>query len=109
MDRARDERQSTDQEHQHQDGIKETGRLEIDVHVGNYAGQDKQRTAHGQYPAESASSIEEDDSEPEQHRDERNTERITAPEIPIRSHHVHLVGEEISSDASHGEADEEMP
>ena len=60
-------------------------------------------------PPDSAPAVEEDDGEAEQHRNERNTEGISAPEVPIGADHADLVGQQVPSDASHGEAHEEVP
>ena len=50
MDRAHDQSQSADQQHQHQQGIEKAGWLKVNMHVGDDAGQDEQRAAHDQQP-----------------------------------------------------------
>src|SRR5947209_5810708 len=105
---AGDQAQAADQQHQHDQRMKERGGLEVNMHVGDYAGQNEERAGNSEQPSDGAASIEEQNSYTEQQRNERNAEAIGAPETPVGAHDRHLVGNEISADAHHDKADEEF-
>lgn len=88
---ARNQSQSTSQQHQHGDGIEKAGRLKIDVHVGQHAGENEKCTGNGEQPANGAASIEEKQADPEDHGQECYAECIGSPEAPIGTRDRYLV------------------
>jgi hypothetical protein len=104
----RDQSQSADQQDQHDEGMKESGRLKIDMHVGDHASQDEQRPGGGEQPSDFAVAVEEQDTNAEQQRNKRDAKAVSAPEAPVRAHHGDLVGDQVSADAGHDEAEGEF-
>jgi hypothetical protein len=106
--RAGDHAQAADQQHQHDDGVEQAGRLKIDVHVGDHAGDDEQRAGRREQPADHAPAIEEQQPDADQHRDQGNAEGTSAIEAPVRSAYRDLIRQQVSTETCHGEAEEEM-
>ena len=106
--RARDQADSAGQQDQHDDRVKEAGGLKVYVQVGDHARENEERAAGGQQPADGAAAAEEEQSDADQHRQERDAERIIAVEVPVAAAHHHLVGQQIASHAGHGEAEQKV-
>jgi hypothetical protein len=79
-----------------------------DVHVGKDARRDEKRTGHHQQPSENVSAAPEHYHCTEQHRYKCATESGCAIEAPVGTDHARLVGQKISSDASHCDAHQEL-
>ena len=105
---AGDQAQTSHQQNQHHDGVKERGRLEIDMHVGDDTGQDEEGSGYGEQPSDSAAAVEEQNPHAEEQRDERDAEAVAAPEAPVRTHYRNLIRNQVAADADHNEADEEF-
>jgi len=96
--------QSADQQDQHDQRMEQRGGLEVDMHIGDYAGQDKQRAGGGEQPSDGAAPVEEQDGNAEQQRNQRDAKAISAPEAPVRAHDGDLVGDQIAANAGHDKA-----
>ncbi len=58
-ERAGYQSQAAYEQHQHDDGVHQTGRLEVDMQVGNHAGKNKNRTRDRQQPSNDAAAVPE--------------------------------------------------
>ena len=103
-----DQPQSAHQQDEHEQGIEKRLRPEIDVHVGDYAGQDEQRSGGGEQPSDRAAPVEKQDGHAEQQRNERDAEAVGASETPVRAYDGHLVGDQVSADTGHHKAQNEF-
>ena len=106
--RAGDQDESADGQHQHDDRVEKACRLEVNVQVGNYAGENKERAAGSQYPPGDTPAVPEQQSDSNQHRYQRDAESVGAAEIPVRAGHGHLIGQKVSAHAGHYETDQEL-
>ena len=102
--RPGNEPQSANQQYQHHQRLEQSRGLKIDMHIGDHAGQDKERTRGGEQPSNGAAAVKEQNGNAEQQRDQRNAKTIGAPETPVRTHDGNLVGDEIAADAGHNKA-----
>ena len=100
----RDQSQSAYHENQHHQRMEQRRGQEIDMHVGDYAGQDKQRAGGGEQPSDRAAAVEEQDGNAEQQRNQRDAKTISAPEAPVRANDSDLVGNKIAANAGHDKA-----
>ena len=105
---ARDQPEPSHQQDQHDQSIEQARRLKVDVHVGNHSCQDEQRAGDREQPPDEASTVPKQQADADQHRDQCDAESIVTLEAPVRPDHGHLIGQEISSDAAHGEAYQEV-
>ena len=106
--RAGDQAQASDQQHQHDQRMKECGRLEIDMHVSDYTGQDEEGSGDGEQPSDGAAAVEEQNPYTEEQRDERDAKTVGAPETPVGADYRDLIRNQVAADADHNEADEEF-
>ena len=77
--RLGNESESTDQQNQHDQRMEQSRGLKIDMHVGDYAGQDKERAGCGKQPSNSAAAVKEQNGNAEQQRDQRDA-KLLAPQ-----------------------------
>ena len=77
-----DQPQPSHQQDQHDQCIGKRLRPEVDMHVGDYSGQDKQRAGGREQPSDHAAPVVEQDGHAQQQRDERDAKAIGAPETP---------------------------
>ena len=73
-ERAGDQAETTDEQHQHDEGVEEAGWAKVDVHVGDNTGEDEEGAREGQKPPGFAAAVPEEDTDPEKHGDERDAE-----------------------------------
>src|SRR5438874_289384 len=106
--RAPNQPKPSDQQHQHYKGLEKTRRLEKDVHVCDYARENEKRSGSSECPANCASAIPEHHGNTKQHRQKRYAKSVRAVKAPVRTHNLNLVGYEISSNTSHGEANQKF-
>src|SRR5450432_4547099 len=88
--------------------MEERGRLKVNVHVRDHAGQNEESAGGGEQPSDGAAAVEEKDTHAEQQRYERDTEAVGAPETPVRAEDGDLVGDKVTANAGHDEADGEF-
>jgi hypothetical protein len=107
LDGSRDQPESPDEQEHHHQRVEEAGALEIDVHVGNHTREDEQRSCHREKPSDYASPIPERQADAEQHRHQRQAEGAGSVEVPVGTHHAHLIRQEVAAQANHDESDDE--
>src|SRR5258707_607861 len=107
-DRACDQPESSDEQYQHDERIEKGRRLEIDVHVGDHAGQNDERASQTQQSSDKASAVPKQNPDTDQHGQECDTESVCTVKAPVRADHTYLIRKEISADTGHGEADQEV-
>jgi len=106
--RARDQSEAAKQQYQHHNRVKETRWLKIDMHVGNHAGKYEDRTGNGKQPAKRVPPAPEKNAHAKQHRKQGDPKSVRAVKVPIGAGYAHLIGQEVSSKASHNETNHEM-
>ena len=102
---SRDQAETAREQDQHDHRVKEAGGLKVNVEIGDNTREDEKRPAGGQQPADDAASAEEQHTDAEQHRQQRDAERVRAVKIPVRTAHHHLVGQKVPSEAGHCQAE----
>src|SRR5207253_1220493 len=95
--RAGNDPEPANQQHQHHNGVEQSGGLKVDMHVSNHASQDEKRAACGKHPADCAFSIPEKDRDTEKHRNESDSEGVRAVEAPVWTNHAYLIREQVPS------------
>lgn len=99
---------AADQQDQHYQRVEKAGRLKINMHVGNHPGQNEERTAYGKHPSDDAAAPPEQNANAKQHWDQRDTETVCAPQVPVGTYDAHLVGKQVSAYARHGAANQKF-
>src|SRR6267378_4054439 len=107
-ERAADEAESADEQDQHDESVEKTGGAKIDVHVGEHAREDEEGTGEGKKPAGRATAVPEEEAYAEKHGDQGDAESVRAKKTPEGADHADLIGEEISANANHDDAEQEM-
>ena len=103
-----DEAESANEQDQHDQSIEEAGGPKIDVHVGEHAREDEEGTGEGKNPAGRATTIPEKETYPEKHGDQRDSKGVSAEKTPEGTDNTDLIGEEVSANAGHDDAEQEM-
>ena len=78
------------------------------MHVGDDASENKECASDGEKPSDNASSVPEEYTYADQHRQKRDAERVPSVETPVGTDYADLIAKKIASDTSHGEADQEV-
>src|SRR2546425_826087 len=78
------------------------------MQVGYHTRQDEEGAAGREQPPEHASAAPEQHADADQHRYQRYAERACAVKAPVGAGYAHLIGEQVSSDAAHGETGDEL-
>src|ERR1700722_19927800 len=105
---ARHQSQPSNKQNQHDQRIEETRWPEIDMHVGNNARKNEERARDRKKPSDQAAPTPEKQAHSDQHRQKRDTESIASVKSPVGADHAYLIAEKVSSNASHGETDQEV-
>lgn len=105
---AGNQSEPTDQQNEHHQRVKKAGWLKVDTHVGDHAGENEKRSAHCQHPSNDASPLPEQNAHAEQQRDQGDAKTIRSPQVPVGAHHADLIGNQVSSHARHGAANQEL-
>src|SRR5271165_4308353 len=101
-ERSRNQDQPTDQQNQHHHGVEQAGGLKINVHVGDDARENKQRSSDGQQPSDDALAVPEQNPDAEQHGQKCDAETAASPKTPVRTYYAYLMRDEEASNAGHG-------
>src|SRR6266480_4583987 len=78
---AGDEPESADKEDQHDEGVEKTSGAKIDVHVGEHAREDEERTCKSENPARCAATVPEEQTHAEKHGDQGHAESVRAEKL----------------------------
>jgi hypothetical protein len=105
---AGDEADAADEEDKHDESIEKTGGAKIDTHVGKHAREDEESASDGKNPAGGAAAVPEEQADAEEQGDQSDAEGVGAEEAPKGTDNADLIGEEVSAEASHDDADQEM-
>ena len=106
--RAGDEAKSADKEDQHDEGVEKTSGAKIDVHVGEHARENEERTCKSENPAGCAATVPEEQTHAEKHGDQGDAESVRAEKAPKGTDNADLIGQEVAPQATHDDADQEM-
>ena len=106
--RAGDEAKSADKEDQHDEGVEKTSGAKIDVHVGENARENEERTCKSENPAGCAATVPEEQTHAEKHGDQGDAESVRAEKAPKGTDNADLIGQEVAPQATHDDADQEM-
>ena len=102
QERTGDQSQAPNEQDEHHQGVEQAGRLKINVHVGDYAGEDEERAADSENPSHRAPALPEQNCDSKQHGNQRDSKAVCPPHVPIRTDDAHLIGKQISANAGHG-------
>jgi len=102
-----DQAEAADEQDQHHQGVEEAGALEIDVHVGDHAGEDEERAGNGEKPADEAATVPEEQAHPEEHGHQRDTKRVRSVKTPVGARYAHLVRKKVAAQTNHDESERE--
>ncbi len=105
---AGDEAESADEQNQHDESVEKTGGAEINVHVGEHAREDEEGTGEGKNPAGGAATVPEQEAYAEKHGNQGDAKSVRAEKAPEGTDNADLIGEEVSAETSHDDAEEEM-
>jgi len=108
LEAACDQREAADQQHQQNQGVEEAQRPEIDVQIGDDAGEDEERATDGEEPANLASSAPEEQCDSEKHGQEGDAEGVSSVEVPVGTDDGNLVDEQVSAGAGHDESESKL-
>src|SRR5271165_3004055 len=78
LEAASNQAESANEENQHHDGVEEAERLEIDMEIGNDAGENKERAGNGEKPPGDAAPAPEQDADAEEHGQEGDSKSIVS-------------------------------
>lgn len=105
---AGDEAETADEQDQHDERIEEAGGAKVDAHIGEDAGKDEEGSGEGKNPAGDAAGVPEKKANAEEQRQESDAEGVGAEKAPEGADHADLIGEEVSAEAGHDDAEKEM-
>jgi hypothetical protein len=105
---AGDEAESTDEQDQHDEGVEETGGPKIDTHVGEHSREDEEGSGDGKNPASGATAVPEQQADAEEQGDQSDSKGVGTEKAPKGADNADLVGEEVSAEAGHDDAEQEM-
>ena len=93
---AGDEAKSADKEDQHDEGVEKTSGAKIDVHVGEHARENEERTCKSENPAGCAATVPEEQTHAEKHGDQGDAESVRAEKAPKGTDNADLIGQEVA-------------
>ena len=91
LERTCNQSQSTYEQDEHHKSIEKAGWLEIDMHVGEDAAEDEQRSTEGQEPSNHALAVPKQNGHTKKQRQKSDSEPVAPPETPVRADDTYLM------------------